>query len=292
MTKKILIIGIFLLSVMTPVCAQTSLEAGEILLKKNQIREAKAFFQDHPDNLNAIEYLGDIASFEKKWDEAINYYEKLVENQPNSSGYNFKLGGAMGMKAVEVSKFKAALMLGDIKTYLNKAAELDKNHAEVRRALVELYMQLPSIIGGDKDLAQQYVNELQSINKVDAYLAQAYIHKTEEDEESEKTAIKNALDEAKKNKSLIDRNHLNYELGERAADLNLMPGFAVELLENYIENYNYKDLKSPAWAHFYLAKIQASQNNQDKALTHVNKALANKFNFPEAEKLKLQILEM
>ncbi|PRX45220.1 tetratricopeptide repeat protein [Salegentibacter salegens] len=292
MTNKFLIFNIILFSILTPGWAQSSVENGEKYLKENQIKQAKKVFEEHKDNIQAIEYLGDIASFEKKWDEAIHYYEKLVENQPNSSGYNFKLGGAMGMKAMDVSKFKAALMLGDIKTHLNKAAELDKNHAEVRRALVELYIQLPVFIGGSKDLAQQYVKELQSINKVDAYLAQAYIHKTEEDQEAVKIAVNKALEEAKNNKNLVERNYMNYELGERAASLGLKPDMAVDFLENYIKNYNYKDLKSPAWAHFHIAKIQASKNNQDKALSHINKALANKFNFPEAEKLKQQILEM
>ncbi|WP_037319168.1 lipopolysaccharide assembly protein LapB [Salegentibacter sp. Hel_I_6] len=292
MKNKLLIITILALIGVTPVTAQSSLKIGEEYLKKNQISQAKRFFQEHPENIKAIEYLGDIASFEKKWDLAIKHYEKLVENQPNSSAYNFKLGGAMGMKAIEISKFRAALMLGDIKSYLNKAAELDKNHAEVRRALVELYMQLPSIVGGSKDVAQQYVKELESINKVDAYLAKAYISKVEEDEEATKIAVKNAVSEAISDKSLIERNYQNYELGERAAAFGIMPDSAIYFLENYVENYNYKDLKSPAWAHFHIAKIQASRDNKDKALVHVNKALANKFDFPEAEKLKQQILEM
>jgi len=292
MKNKLLIITIIAIVVAMPVSAQSSLKTGEEYLKKNQITKAKRFFQEHPENIKAIEYLGDIASFEKKWDLAIQHYEKLVENQPNSSAYNFKLGGAMGMKAIEISKFRAALMLGDIKSYLNKAAELDENHAEVRRALVELYMQLPSIVGGSKELAQKYVKELESINKVDAYLAKAYISKVEEDDEATKKAVANALKEAKNNKSLIERNYQNYELGERAAAFGIMPDSAIDFLEKYVENYNYKDLKSPAWAHFYIAKIQASRENKDKALVHVNKALANKFNFPEAEKLKQQILEM
>ncbi|PKD16486.1 hypothetical protein APR41_09090 [Salegentibacter salinarum] len=292
MTNKFLIFGIILFSFLTPVWAQSSIETGEKYLKENQINKAKKVFEENKDNAKAVEYLGDIASFEKKWDEAIDYYEKLVENQPNSSGYNFKLGGAMGMKAMEASKFKAALMLGDIKTYLNKAAELDENHAEVRRALVELYMQLPAIIGGSKERAQQYVKELQSINKVDAYLAQAYIHKIEEDREAMKVAVNKALEAASNDKSLVERNYQNYELGERAALLNLKPDLAVDFLEKYVRNYNYQDLKSPAWAHFHIAKIQASRNNQDKALSHINKALASKFNFPEAEKLKQEILEM
>jgi len=292
MKNKLLIITIIAIVVGMPVSAQSSLKTGEEYLKKNQISQAKRFFQEHPENIKAIEYLGDIASFEKKWDLAIQHYEKLVENQPNSSAYNFKLGGAMGMKAIEISKFRAALMLGDIKSYLNKAAELDKNHAEVRRALVELYMQLPSIVGGSKDVAQQYVKELGSINKVDAYLAKAYISKVEEDDEATKIAVKNAVSEAISDKSLIERNFQNYELGERAAAFGIMPDSAIYFLENYVKNYNYKDLKSPAWAHFHIAKIQASRDNKDKALVHVNKALANKFDFPEAEKLKQQILEM
>lgn len=292
MTRNLLIFAVLAQSIVMPFFGQSSMQTGEEYLKKNQIIQAKAVFKDYPENLKAIEYLGDIASFEKKWDVAIKHYEKLIEKEPNSSAYNFKIGGAMGMKAMEISKFKAALMIGDIKSYLNKAAELDKNHAEVRRALVELYMQLPSIIGGSKDLAQQYVNELQSINKVDAYLAQAYIYKTEEDREAIKKAVRNALEEAKKDQRLVERNQLNFELGERAASLDLMPDMAVQFLEKYIENYNYKDLKSPAWAHFHIAKIEAAQKNRDKALSHVNKALADKFNFPEAEKLKLRILEM
>jgi len=138
MTKKLLIITVIFFSIVMPVKAQMTIENGEEYLNKNQIKQAKRVFQDHADNLKAVEYLGDIASFEKKWDEAIEYYQKLVENQPNSSAYNFKLGGAMGLKAIETSKFRAALMLGDIKLYLNKAAELDENHAEVRPALDEL----------------------------------------------------------------------------------------------------------------------------------------------------------
>ena len=151
---------------------------------------------------------------------------------------------------------------------------------------------MPAILGGSKDVAEEFKAELHNINKVDAYLAEAYIHKYEGNEELMETAIKNALQQALNYKDLVERNYLNYELGERAATLNIMPDAAIYFLQEYAENYNYKDLKSPAWAHYYIAQVQARQNNQDKALTHVNRALASKFNFPEAEKLKRQILEM
>ncbi|MBE7639629.1 hypothetical protein GUB10_04715 [Salegentibacter sp. BLCTC] len=292
MTRYIVTFLLFVLCFLPPADAQTKFEVGENFLNQHQIKKAKNVFKEYPGNEKATEYLGDIASFEKKWDEAIRYYKNLVEKDPNSAVYNFKLGGALGMQALEASKFKAALMINDIKTYLNKAAELDKNHSEVRRALVELYMQLPAIVGGDKQVAEQYVRELKAINKVDAYLGEAYIYKIENDREKMTEAVKKALQFAQNNPKLIERNYLNYELGERAATLKIMPEAAIGFLKDYAENYNYKDLKSPAWAHYHIAKLQALQKNQDKALIHVNKALAEKFNFPEAEKLKQEILEM
>lgn len=269
-----------------------SLVAVEEYLKNNELKKAKSELQNHPGNPEAIEYLGDIAVFEKKWDKAIKHYRKLLKTRPISANYNFKLGGAMGMKAMEVSKFSAALMIGDIKKYLNRAASLDANHAEVRRALVELYMELPAIVGGSKEVAQQHALELHNLNAVDAHLAEAYIHNYEENEELKRKAVEKALNAAAQNRELLVRNYLFYELGEQAANLNLRPKLAVDFLKSYIENYSYKDLKSPAWAYFHIAKIEAKRNDKKEALYNINKALSVKFGFPEAEKLKLKILEM
>ena len=85
MTNKFLIFSIILYSILTPVLAQSSIETGEKYLNENQIKQAKKVFKEHKENLKAIEYLGDIASFEKKWDEAIDYYEKR-----RSYGTDFK----------------------------------------------------------------------------------------------------------------------------------------------------------------------------------------------------------
>lgn len=292
MTRHILTFLLFVLCFSPYVRAQSDFEIGEKFLNQNEIKKAENVFKKFPNEPKALEYLGDIAGYEKRWDEAIDYYEKLLENNPDSPEYNFKLGGAMGMKALEISKFKAALMIGDIKSYLNKAAELDKNHAEARRVLVELYMQLPAILGGSREVAEKFTAELHGINKVDAYLAEAYVHKSEGNAKLMEEAIRKALQQASNNEELVTRNFLNYELGERAAKLKIRPDVALNFLQKYAENYNYKDLKSPAWAYYHIAQIQASQNNQDKALAHINKALAVKYNFPEAEKLKQKILEM
>ena len=159
--------------------AQTSYEKAEKLYSENKLSEAKKLFEeylkDNPNHIKTIEYLGDIAGKEKKWDDAISYYKKLKIKQPSSANYWYKYGGAMGMKAKNVNKFKALGMIGDIEEAFLKAAKLDTKHIDTRWALVMLYIELPGIVGGSETKAQKYATELMSLSKVDGYLAKGYI---------------------------------------------------------------------------------------------------------------------
>jgi tetratricopeptide (TPR) repeat protein len=159
--------------------SQTLFEKAEKLYKEKKFEEAKGLFESYlksaPHHLKTIEYLGDIAGSSKKWDIAIEYYKKLKNQNPNSANYWFKYGGAMGMKAKSVNKFKAVGMIDDIETAFLKAASLDENHIETRWALVILYIELPGIIGGSEKKATKYAEELLAISKVDGYLAKGYI---------------------------------------------------------------------------------------------------------------------
>ena len=159
--------------------SQTNYEKAEKLFKEKKSTEAKGLFESYlksvPQHQKTIEYLGDIAGSSKKWDEAIEYYKKLKISNPNSANYWFKYGGAMGMKAKSVNKFKAVGMIDDIETAFLTAATLDKKHVETRWALVILYIELPGIIGGSEKKATKYADELLAISKVDGYLAKGYI---------------------------------------------------------------------------------------------------------------------
>ena len=172
------IIFLFLLF-STGLFSQTNFEKAEKLFKEKKYLEAKGLFESYlkavPNHQKSIEYLGDIAGSSKLWDVAIEYYKKLKISNPNSANYWFKYGGAMGMKAKSVNKFKAVGMIDDIESSFLKAATLDKKHIETRWALVILYIELPGIVGGSEKKATKYADELLAISKVDGYLAKGFI---------------------------------------------------------------------------------------------------------------------
>jgi tetratricopeptide (TPR) repeat protein len=159
--------------------SQTNFEKAEKLFSQEKYSLAKPIFEnilvESPNHLKTLEYLGDIEGYNKSWDKAMGYYGKLKILNPANANYYYKYGGCLGMKAKDVNKFKALGMIDDIKANFEKAISLNPKHIEARWALIELYLQLPGIVGGSERKAERYANELLKISPVDAYLAKGHI---------------------------------------------------------------------------------------------------------------------
>ncbi|WP_298119731.1 tetratricopeptide repeat protein [Flavobacterium sp.] len=159
--------------------AETDFEKAEKLYKQEKYEQAKTLFESYlksnPNHYKTVEYLGDIAGHQKKWDEAIKQYKVLKTQFPKTANYWYKYGGALGMKAKSVNKFKALGMIDDIENAFLTAAKLDVKHIDSRWALVMLYIELPGIVGGSESKAIKYSNELMELSKVDGYLSKGYI---------------------------------------------------------------------------------------------------------------------
>jgi tetratricopeptide (TPR) repeat protein len=168
-----------LLFIPSMLCAQANFEKAEQLMESGKREQARVLFEsilkENPSHLKAIEYLGDIAGQNKSWDKALFYYKKLKQLQPDEANYYYKYGGALGMKAKEVNKFKALGMIDEIKSSFEKAIVLDPKHKEARWALVMLYLELPGIIGGSEAKAVVYSNELMRLSPLEGYLSKGYI---------------------------------------------------------------------------------------------------------------------
>ena len=310
--KQLFLFFIFPVSLL----AQTTFKQAENYFKKEEFSKAKPLFEKHlketPNHLKSIEYLGDIAGYAKDWDTAIAYYKILLDEDNMNANYHFKYGGSLGMKALEISRIRALSYVGDIKMHFEKAAKLDPNHLEVRWALVEYYIQLPGIIGGSEKKAIKYANELGKISPVDGYLANGYIaeysNRAEDAERFYKKAIevggsphtyekltnlyennkqpKEAIETASISLQLHKRNQLNYQIGKIAAQYNLDAELGINCLQAYLKNHSVKDGVPKDWAYYRLAQIYKNLGQKDTALEWIDKALASRSNFKEAQKEK------
>ena len=159
--------------------SQTDYDKAEKLFLSKNYEQSKVLFENYlnnnPNNLKTLEYLGDIQGQFKSWDKAIYYYKKLKLIKPTEANYYYKYGGVLGMKAKSSNKFKALGMISEIKLSFEKAISLNPKHIEARIALVELYLQLPGIVGGSEKKALLYANEIAQISAVDGYLSKGHI---------------------------------------------------------------------------------------------------------------------
>lgn len=292
---------------------QTAFAKAESLYMTAQYKDARRIFeqlmQSDPNDKKILEYLGDIAGYEKKWDVAIPYYEKLVKQHPKEANYHYKYGGVLGMKALEINRLRALGLITDIRESFETAAELDPSHIEARWALVEFYIQLPSIIGGSESKARNYASQLAKISPVDGYLARGYIaeynDKPEEAEQQYKAAVKvggsltcyeklqehyeknnnpekafeTALEAQKKHSQ---SNRLHYQLGKIAGQYGIALDQGITCLGLYIDNHSAADGVPKDWAYFRLAQIYKHKGDKRAAQNWIDKALASRPDFKEA----------
>ena len=268
---------------------QSALDQGRLVIAKKLLHQRVS---DNPNDAVALAYLGDIAGFEKDWDTSMALYKNLVQMHPDNADYSFKYGAALGMKALSISKIQSVIYISDIKKYLEKAVELDPKHVQARRVLVELYIKLPGILGGSFDKAQGYANELEGLNKVDYFLAQAFILKEEKGLAESEVFFKKALEAHQNLASHKKRNILNYELGKAASDFEISPQYGLKLLNEYIANFGYKDIYTLEWAYYNKAKLQAALLNKSEAIKSIDKALTLRGNFKEAQLEKKRIQQL
>lgn len=293
-------------------------DASNYITKKQYIKAQEVmmdYILEHPLDKEALELLGDAYGYQKKWDEAIEYYKSLKGLENNNANYHYKYGGALGMKALTMSKLRALGAIDDIKSSFIKAAELDPNHIDARWALVELYMTLPGIVGGSKNKSMKYAYELEALSKVDGYLAKGYIYEYDDEpelaEKYYKMAVKDggsvtcyekltnlyesqnepekAIETIEASQDKHKRNALHYQLGKVSADYNIQLDKGEQCLLQYIKNYSSADGVPIEWAYYRLAQIYKHKMNSQKARSYIDKALSLRSDFKEALKVKATI---
>lgn len=241
-----------------------------------------------PKNVKTREYLADVAAFQQNWGKAIPVYKSLLKNEQTNANYHFKYAAALAMEALEMPKVKAVFYIPEIKSHLFKAANLDPEHIEVRWALLELYLQLPTLMGGGEKAAMVYAVELEKISTVDGFLAKGHLYETlgkfEAAEIHYISAVKTGgslhcyeklfalyLYKLKQPKNAINsieealKNHcdpiLHLKIAEIAYENKIYYQKAVKHLEYYISKFSEKGEAIPKTAIFLRNKLYEQQDS-------------------------------
>lgn len=160
--------GALLLTLALAAGAQSSAdEQGIQLFKARRYDEARTIFlpvAKAGTDAVAFFYLGRIAMEQNQVDDAIDWFERAVKAEDQNAEYHVWLGNAYGTKAGHASKLKQPFLAKKVKAEFERAAQLDPKNIEARSGLVQFYLQAPGIMGGSKEKAKQYADEMKRLD--------------------------------------------------------------------------------------------------------------------------------
>ena len=231
----------------------------------NSIDSLISVYKSDEQNPTNIIKIGEAYASEKRWDLAINFYEKLVRIDPNNSDYLYRLGGTQAAYSEVVSKFKVLPLINNAKGNLIKSASLDKKHIYSRWALVQILTEVPQILGGNKDDAQDYCHEILKISKIHGLLSYHYFNGFQRNEKKIIEFEKKIIDSLNSNPVLFDFNYFNFVVGKILANQNHKKynNLSIKYLERYIKKYSSVDRFSLDETYYLLAYTNFKLGNEN-----------------------------
>ena len=249
--------------------------------QKNSIDTLISIYKNDNKNPENIINIGELYASEKKWDLAIDFYEKLVALDPENADYLYRLGGTQAAYSEVVSKFKVLPLINNAKRNLIKSASLDNQHIFSRWALVQILTELPKLLGGNKDDALKYCEEILNISKIHGLISYYYFHSFLLDEKKIAEYEKRIIELIKSDPALFDFNYFNFIIGKILANQNdkIYNRLSPRYLQKYITDYSSADRFSLDEVYYLLAYSSFKLNdNKSKYFIKVSKEILSKSN--------------
>ena len=267
----------FLLILFMPlgILAQNGLEQADMLIEQGRYREAEALLirlkEEEPDP-QVKDKLGEVYGYQMDWDKAIDIYRELTATYPGNPDYFFKYGGVLAKKAQSSNVFTALSLLSRIKHNFRTALKLNPDHIRAHWAMVDLYVSLPFIAGGNMTKAYQYANRLKELEPLDGYLALGYVYEYDDEPEKAKQYYMKALS-ILNDLETLERNQLNYQIGKISSEYGVYLDKGITHLNTYIDNYTVMDGVPLEWAYLRLAMIYRKKSEKELALAFIQESL-------------------
>jgi len=178
-TPVLLLAGLLLCtsaSALTPQELKGQLESRD----KKALPNAEAYAKANPNNAEALVLLTRARLQAGKPEAAVGSAEKAAKLAPNNAQAQFWLGNAYGMQINNVGMMSKMGMAPKLRDAFEKTVQLDPDNLDAREALLQYYLQAPSVVGGGKDKAQAQAREIAKRDPARGHLAQARIYLSED----------------------------------------------------------------------------------------------------------------
>jgi tetratricopeptide (TPR) repeat protein len=230
----------------TGTIAQSITGQAKMLFEQHKYDQVKKLLSpvddDAPDYSAAKYYLGRVAYEEKKFDDAVDYFEEATEVNTKEGDYFMWLGNAYSAVGSNANMFKQMSVGPKALKALEKATQLDAKNIDARLSLVDFYRMAPGFMGG-------------GVDKSDAVAMEAFV----------------LIDEALK-KTPDHRLYL-YGYGKSSAITGLKLERGEECLKKYLTFSPKEGEPSLAGAYMRLGQIKEKQGNKMEAKKYYEAAL-------------------
>ena len=234
----------------------------------------------------AIKSIAELSYDYKDWETAIDYYEILLVDSPTAENY-FKLGVAAARKSLEVPRFLSVPYVIKARKSVLQAHELAPKRVVVLNLLIQLYAEIPSLLGGSIDFAEKKANELRDIDSLEGGMMEAYVFQVRKDFKASASkysevfqSLKEIYPDPENCVTELQRN-LIFEMGRVSAQYQVEPDLGLFLLDHYLKSYAFEDNYPLEWAYYYRSKIYLYRKEYEMAEASIQKALEIDSNFEE-----------
>ena len=189
---------------------------------------------------------------DQRYEEALECYDELCDRNPNRFDFQFGRGASAGFLLSGTPSIRAMWYLGHLKSGFEEAVRIQPNSLFARRALFNIYLGLPRLLGGSDAKADRQVKEIQLLNPLEASVAKLFFAMNNKDQTAfEKQAIIAYNDE----KNTLEINDSRYEMAMIASQYFDDTERAINLLNEFLSNASAGDQYPPVFARYRLAEL-------------------------------------
>jgi len=250
--------------------------------KKVYTLQKNAILQSKSTALEKINLRFRLASKYKMQDDLILALEDKIKLQGESAQLRYLLGGANGIKALQVNKMFSISYVKAMLENFKRALLLDPYHLPALEAYIEALCMVPSLLGGDINRAKQFAAQLMQLDPVQGSFALGFIASIEAQDEQAKQYFTMAFNLLKQQsfcvqdlESYFAKSSMNlpYKIAETSTASQLSPAIGLCAINHFIERYSPYDNIPLEWAYFQKAQLLYALGKTNDATLAIKESL-------------------